>query len=97
MSYKVVKAFIDLQDDNHMYCEGDTFPRNGVEASDKRIAELASDANKCNMVLIEAVEVPQKAKIQPQTNEKAKADKSVDKAASKPKKAKEPKKAKVKE
>lgn len=82
---KVVKAFIDLQDNNHYYHEGDNFPRDGVDASDDRIAELASTDNRCGVVLIEVL---QEAKIQPQTEEKPTNDKSVIKAESKPKKAK---------
>ena len=61
MTYKVVKNFADLQDGNHVYFAGDTFPRKGVEVSDERIAELASTANKRREILIEAVKEPAKA------------------------------------
>jgi hypothetical protein len=88
MIYKVIKNFADLQDNNHVYLVGDEFPRKGMEVSDERIAELASASNKRREVLIEAVKEPQKAKIQPQTGEKGKADEVVKKAESKPKKAK---------
>lgn len=62
MNYKVIKNFADLQDNEHVYLAGDTFPRNGVEVSDERIAELASAFNKRGEVLIEPVEEPKKDK-----------------------------------
>ena len=62
MTYKVIKNFADLQDKEHVYLAGDTFPRKGAEVSDERIAELASVFNKRGEVLIKAVEEPKKAK-----------------------------------
>lgn len=62
MSYKVVKAFTDLQDDNHVYKAGDSFPRNGYEPKAGRIAELASDKNKRGEVLIKEVKKGKKVK-----------------------------------
>lgn len=53
--YKVIKFFLDLQDNNHFYNEGDTFPRAGLEVTEKRLAELASDKNKQGVPLIEKV------------------------------------------
>ena len=53
--YKVIKSFTDLQDNNHAYYVGDTFPRNGVEAGAERIAELSSDKNLQGVPLIEEV------------------------------------------
>ena len=53
--YKVIKSFTDLQDNNYAYYVGDTFPRNGVEVSAERIAELASDKNRRGFPLIEEV------------------------------------------
>ena len=85
--YKVVKDFTDMKDDNHVYLAGDNFPREGVEVSKERVAELASKDNKRGEVLIKAVEQPQKAKISPVKEEKAKADEVVAKAETKPKKA----------
>ena len=58
--YRVIKAFTDLQDNNHAYSVGDTFPRNGVEVDAERIAELASDKNRRHIPLIE--EIPEKPK-----------------------------------
>ena len=53
--YKVIKSFTDLQDNNHAYYVGDTFPHNGVEVDAERIAELASDTNLQGVPLIEEV------------------------------------------
>ena len=53
--YKVIKSFTDLQDNNHAYYVGDTFPRNGVEAGAERVAELSSDKNLQGVPLIEEV------------------------------------------
>ena len=53
--YKVIKSFYDLKDNNHVYSVGDTFPHNGVEVGDERIAELASDKNRLGVPLIEEV------------------------------------------
>ena len=85
--YRVVKDFTDLKDNNHVYLAGDTFPRKGAKVSGERVAELASRDNKRGVVLIEAVEVPQEAKIQPVKGESDIKDKSVAKAEKKPKKA----------
>ena len=53
--YRVIKAFRDLKDNNHVYYVGDTFPRNGVEVGAERIAELSSDKNLQGVPLIEEV------------------------------------------
>ena len=53
--YKVIKYFTDLQDNNHAYYVGDTFPHNGVEVDSERVAELSSDKNLQGVPLIEEV------------------------------------------
>ena len=53
--YKVIKRFRDLQDNNHAYSVGDTFPHNGGEVDSERIAELASDNNRLGVPLIEEI------------------------------------------
>ena len=58
--YNVIKSFTDLQDNNHAYYVGDTFPHNGVEVCAERIAELASDKNRLGVSLI--VKVAEKTK-----------------------------------
>lgn len=61
--YKVIKSFTDLQDNNYAYSVGDTFPRNGVEASAERVAELSSDKNLQGVPLIEeAAEKPKRTR-----------------------------------
>lgn len=53
--YKVIKYFMDLQDNNHPYYVGDIFPRNGLEVKADRIAELAGNENKQGTPLIQLV------------------------------------------
>ena len=65
--YKVVKMFDDLQDGKstktgavyHRYNVGDLYPREGVDPSPERIAELASANNRRGMPLIEPLIVPE--------------------------------------
>lgn len=59
--YRVIKFFKDLQDDNHPYYVGDTFPRDGLTVTEERIAELAGSENKQGQPLIEKVAEPAKA------------------------------------
>lgn len=54
--YKVIKHFCDLQDKNHSYNEGDIFPREGLEVTEERLAELAGSQNRQGTPLIKAVE-----------------------------------------
>lgn len=53
--YKVIVAFVDLQDNGHRYNAGDVFPRKGVEVPKQRIDKLSSDKNRRKMPLIEEV------------------------------------------
>lgn len=53
--YKVINFFTDLQDGNHAYNVGDVFPREGVEVSKERLAELSSSNNQQGKPLIEKV------------------------------------------
>lgn len=69
--YKVIKHFIDLQDNNYKYDVGDTYPRKGLNVLQSRINELASDKNLQKTPLIE--EIPEKV-------EETKKKKSVKKA-----------------
>ena len=54
--YKVIKHFVDLQDNNHPYNVGDKFPHDGLSVTDGRLAELAGNRNKQGVPLIEKVE-----------------------------------------
>ena len=50
--YEVIKRFVDLQDDNHLYNVGDSFPRDGYAPSERRIALLLGEANRQKTPLI---------------------------------------------
>lgn len=50
--YKVIKAFTDLQDGNHIYFSGEPYPRKGYAPGEDRIAELAGSKNKLGYPLI---------------------------------------------
>ena len=56
MKYRVIKRFTDLQDGNHLYIEGDTFPRDGVTVTEARLQELSTAANRQGVPLIQAAE-----------------------------------------
>lgn len=53
--YQVIKLFTDLQDNEHEYKPGDTFPRKGLKVTQERIEELAGHKNKQRVPLIEEV------------------------------------------
>lgn len=55
MSYKVIHYFEDLQDFNHPYKVGETFPRPGMKVSEVRLKELSTSKNRQNKPLIELV------------------------------------------
>ncbi|MCJ1667853.1 Rho termination factor N-terminal domain-containing protein [Staphylococcus sp. NRL 19/737] len=54
--YKVIEYFTDLQDDNHAYNVGDTFPRKDLTVSKERLTELSTSNNRQNKPLIERVD-----------------------------------------
>jgi hypothetical protein len=56
MAYRVIKFFTDMQDGNHEYKVGDTYPREGVKVSPARIHELSTDENRQNEPLIQEAE-----------------------------------------
>ena len=60
--YRVIKHFVDLQDNNYAYDPQDptrnTYPRKGLNVLQSRINELASDKNRQKTPLIE--EIPEK-------------------------------------
>lgn len=71
--YRVIKAFVDLQDNNYKYDVGDTYPRKGLNVLQSRINELATNKNLQKTPLIE--EIPEKVE-EPKKEKK----KSVEKA-----------------
>lgn len=64
--YRVIKHFVDLQDNNYKYDVGDTYPRKGLNVLQSRINELASNENLQKTPLIkeisEKAEEPKKEK-----------------------------------
>ena len=72
--YRVIKHFVDLQDNNYKYDVGDTYPRKGLNVLQSRINELASSKNRQGVPLIE--EIPEKV----EETKKEKKTKSVEKA-----------------
>lgn len=51
--YRVITPFLDLEDNEHRYDIGDTYPREGLSPSSARIAFLMSDKNKLGTPVIE--------------------------------------------
>lgn len=70
--YRVIKYFTDLQDNDHPYDVGEQFPREGMEVSKERFAELSGSDNKRGEPLIEKyVEVAEtSAHVEPSESEK---------------------------
>lgn len=54
-NYEVIHFFTDLQDFDHPYRVGDSFPRTGMRVSEARIQELLGSNNKQHKPLIKAV------------------------------------------
>lgn len=52
MTYTVITAFVDLQDDNRLYRIGETYPRSGKTVSADRINSLLSADNALGVSLI---------------------------------------------
>ncbi|EAE5878538.1 hypothetical protein G0Q17_001810 [Listeria monocytogenes] len=52
MGYTVLKDFTDLSS-NHIYREGDKFPREGEKVAEERLAELSGPDNKRGEPMIE--------------------------------------------
>lgn len=72
MAYKVIKHFVDLQDNNFAYQVGDEYPRKGMSVLPSRIRELASDENRQGCPLIEEIpDVEEKPKKKSKSVEKA--------------------------
>lgn len=60
--YRVIKYFMDLEDNRHAYHVGDKFPHDGRKITQERLTELLTDKNKRHVPLIEKVaeETPKK-------------------------------------
>ena len=68
--YKAIIAFTDLQDANHIYHTGDTYPRDGLDPSQERIDELSGSANKVGCPLIAKVKAIEPGKTSPRRSQK---------------------------
>lgn len=51
--YRVICAFNDLKDNGRLYPIGAVYPREGIQPTEDRIAELLSSNNKLGKPLIE--------------------------------------------
>lgn len=51
--YKALVLFRDTQDNNHIYHEGDTYPRDGYTPTEERIKELLGCENRRGLPVIE--------------------------------------------
>lgn len=60
--YKVIRLFTDLQN-GHVYNVGDKFPKDGVQVTENRIAELASSKNRQGVPLIAKAEEKKKPNV----------------------------------
>lgn len=60
--YRVICAFADITDNNHVYSVGDEFPRDGAVVSDARLKELSTTANRIGKPLIDKVVVRRRKK-----------------------------------
>lgn len=69
--FRVIEFFTDLQDGNHAYNVGDTFPREGVTATADRIKELSGTQNKRGIALIEEVRGAEETTVTEETDDKA--------------------------
>lgn len=81
--YRVLRDFADLQDREHIYRAGDTFPRSGLSPDEGRIAELSSPRNRLGVPLIEQAEEPESVAVkepEPVTAEEPKKTEDVKKA-----------------
>lgn len=58
MSYTVITAFVDLQDDNRLYRVGETYPRSGLSVTTDRINSLLSADNALGVSVIKETENP---------------------------------------
>ena len=74
--YKVIKYFTDLEDDNHAYHVGDTFPHEGKSVTKERLMELSSDKNKRHVPLIVEIKAEEPKEVPKEEPKETKAKKS---------------------
>lgn len=54
--YRVIESFTDMQDNDHPYAVGDTFPRKNFDVPKERIIELSTANNRRKKPVIVFVE-----------------------------------------
>ena len=62
MTYRVLENFSDKQDDRRPYKVGDIYPREGLDPSPQRVAELLGPDNVRGRPIIELIEEKPKRK-----------------------------------
>lgn len=62
MTYRVLEDFSDKQDDRRPYKVGDVYPREGLDPSPQRVAELLGSENVRGRPIIEPIEEKPKRK-----------------------------------
>lgn len=55
MAYRVIRDFLDLEDQNHRYTVGDEYPRSGLAPTKERIVFLLSFQNLLHAPVIEEI------------------------------------------
>jgi len=67
MGWKVAVDFVDICDGNRLCRAGEPFPRPGLAASEKRLAELAGSGNRvgCPLIIKDGENAPEKPKAAP--------------------------------
>lgn len=63
--YEVIHYFTDLQDNEFPYNPGDIFPREGMEVSEERLAELSGSNNRQHKPLIKKIETEDDGQYEP--------------------------------
>lgn len=87
MGYEVIKVFTDLADNNYPYTLGNTYPREGLEPTGERIAELSGNKNKRGISLIKEIKEPDSEVKKEVKEPKGETKKAVSKAEDSKKKA----------
>lgn len=67
--FVVVKTFVDLEDEKHIYREGDKFPRSG-RAKKERIEMLKNGDNTYGFFFIEEEKEEEKEKVEEEKTDK---------------------------
>ena len=75
MAYTVIHEFADVTDNGYVYTSGDAYPRDGLNPTCGRIAELLSNSNRIGEPLISeldgSVEKRAKRKANSETSKKS--------------------------